>query len=91
MKMCEIIEVKSRQEVHEQFCALLEKGDPEGALGVAQVLWALCPDRRTFQSALGSLFDILTASTVGSTQFLRAGLLEIGFEHSQEFLLLQPI
>jgi hypothetical protein len=90
--MCTTIEITTCEEANRMFAELLREGDFDGALGVAQVLWAVCPSRWAFEDCLSEMKGELSVrhpiSPLAEVQYLGGQLLVLQYDHSGELFML---
>jgi hypothetical protein len=90
--VCTTIEIKDREEANSRFAELLAEGDFEGALGVAQVLWAVCPSRWVFEDCISEMQGELSfrhpVSHLPEVQHLGKQLLGLKVDHADEHFML---
>jgi hypothetical protein len=86
--MSDFIVVNSCDEAQVEFVRLIEEKDFDGALGVAQVLWALCPNMWAFQirrsDLLGELSTRHPCSPLAEVQYLGRQILGLKFDQEDE-------
>jgi hypothetical protein len=90
--MCESVEILNSDQAIEEFVRYLGSNDFEGALGVAQILWILCPSESVFKqyvrAMLGELSFCHPMSPHDGVQLLGCELLALEYDHSRELLAL---